>query len=113
MLKFMKHTFVSLLFVAVISLPAVAFGLSLDEAKSRGLVGEQISGYLGALGAEPEAQALVQEINSKRRSKYQEIAKQNGTAVSAVELLAGKKAIESSAAGSFVQDPQGVWMQKR
>lgn len=109
----MKQTFLSLMFFGYLLLPALSFALSLEEAKAKGLVGEQISGYLGAIGAEAEAQALVQEINSKRRSKYQEIAKQNGTPLSAVESLAGKKAIESSAVGSFVQSPQGIWMQKK
>ena len=36
------------------------YALSLDEAKARGLVGEKLNGYVGAVNpADPEAQALA------------------------------------------------------
>lgn len=89
-----------------------AFALSLEEAKSKGLVGEEPSGYLGVVAGSSDAGALAQEINSKRRERYQEIAKQNGTAVSAVEALAGKKAIENTPPGQYVKTPAGSWAKK-
>ncbi|NJN36204.1 MAG: YdbL family protein [Nitrospiraceae bacterium] len=43
------------------------FALSLEEAKTKGLVGEKRTGYLGAVdSANQEAQALADEINKKR-----------------------------------------------
>lgn len=92
--------------------PMSAFALSLDEAKAKGLVGEEPTGYLGAVASSSEVGPLVQEINSKRRQKYQQIAEQNRTAVAAVEALAGQKAIESTPPGQFVKSAAGSWVKK-
>lgn len=88
-----------------------AFGLSLDDAKQQGLVGEQLSGYLGTVSANTEAAALVQDINAKRKQKYQEIAQRNGASLQSVEKLAGKTAIEKTPAGQFINLGSG-WQQK-
>ncbi|HET8708640.1 MAG TPA: YdbL family protein [Pseudomonadales bacterium] len=88
-----------------------AFALTLDEAKQQGLVGEQPSGYLAVVGkSSPDVDALVNDINQKRRSAYEGIAKRNGTDVSAVEQLAGKKAIEQTPSGQFVKQASGAWV---
>ncbi|MBY0248703.1 MAG: YdbL family protein [Nitrospiraceae bacterium] len=88
------------------------FALSLEEAKTKGLVGEKSTGYLGAVNpANPEAQALAEEINKKRRQAYQDIARRDGASVSAVESLAGEKAIEKTKPGNYVEGPGG-WMKK-
>jgi uncharacterized protein YdbL (DUF1318 family) len=74
-------------------------------------VGEQPSGYLGVVGkSTPAVDALVQDINQKRRSAYESIANRNGTDVGAVEQLAGKKAIEQTPAGQYVKLPSGQWL---
>lgn len=88
------------------------FALSLEEAKTKGLVGEKSTGYLGAVNpANPEAQALAEEINKKRRQAYQDIARRDGASVSAVESMAGEKAIEKTKPGNYVEGPGG-WMKK-
>jgi uncharacterized protein YdbL (DUF1318 family) len=88
-----------------------AFALTLDSAKQQGLVGEQPSGYLGVVGkSTPDVEALVLDINQKRRSAYEGIAKRNGTDISAVEQLAGKKAIEQTPTGQFIRLPSGDWV---
>lgn len=88
------------------------FALSLEEAKTKGLVGEKSTGYLGAVDpANPEAQALAEEINKKRRQAYQDIARRDGASVSTVESLAGEKAIEKTRPGNYVEGPGG-WMKK-
>ena len=91
-----------------------AFALSLDAAKDQGLVGETPSGYLAAVSDDPPAavQALVRNINEKRRARYQEIAKKNDIAVGDVEKLAGKKAIEKTPPGQYVRKPSGEWVKK-
>lgn len=89
-----------------------AYALSLDEAKSSGVVGEQADGYLGIVSPAPGAEDLVRQINSQRREEYQRIAKQNKTELSAVEALAGKKAIEKTAAGRYIRLPGGEWRKK-
>jgi uncharacterized protein YdbL (DUF1318 family) len=89
-----------------------AFALSLDEAKAKGLVGEKSSGYLGAVNpSDAEAQALITDVNQKRRQAYEDIAKRNRTNVQAVETLAGEKAIQNTKPGHFIEGPGG-WMKK-
>jgi len=88
------------------------FALSLEEAKAKGLVGEKMSGYLGVVNAaDGEAQALVKDVNQKRRQAYEEIAKRNGTKMNEVETLAGEKAIQNTKSGNMIEGPGG-WMKK-
>ena len=99
----------------VILLAATAspvLALSLDEAKAMGLVGERTNGYLGAVNtSNAEAQALISDINQKRRQAYEDIAKRNRTPRTAVETLAGEKAIQNTKPGNFVEGPGG-WIKK-
>ena len=89
-----------------------AFGISVEEAKTKGLVGERPNGYLGVVNpAAPEAQALANEVNEKRRQAYENIAKRNRTQLNAVEALAGEKAIQNTRPGYFVEGPGG-WTRK-
>lgn len=86
--------------------------LSLDEAKAKGLVGERTNGYLGAVNApNAEAQALITDVNQKRRQAYEDIAKRNQTPLTAVESLAGEKAIQNTKPGHFIEGPGG-WVKK-
>ena len=104
-----------MLFGAVtLSFANKAFAESLDEAKSKGLVGETQSGYLAAVNPAPSPSiaALVADINAKRKEQYFSIAQKNGTPLSAVEALAAKKAIDATPAGQFVQSPSGTWSKK-
>ena len=97
----------------IIAIP-VAWALSLDEAKSRGLVGERPNGYLGAVSgkASSDVQALIANINQQRKQRYQEIATRNKTNLQAVEILAGKTAIKKTRPGNYIQMPSGQWTKK-
>ena len=118
----MKHSYQATLlqvfllaFVIIgISLGNTAFAATLNEAKAQGFVGETGSGYLGLVtpSAPPEIKALMNEINGKRKSTYQEIAKRNKTNLKAVEALAAKTAISKTKAGHYVQLPNGSWQKK-
>lgn len=104
--------FVSLIFIAVFVVCSSAFALDLQSAKSQGLVGETPSGYLAPVkGGNAETANLVQSINTQRKAHYQNIATRNKTSLQSVEHLAGKKAIEKSPAGNFVQI-NGQWKKK-
>lgn len=96
----------------VLMLPGLAFALSLDEAKSQGLVGETPSGYIAAVKPSAEVNAVVNSINSQRRAVYQGIAKQNGQPLNVVETLAAKQAYEKTPAGQYVQGADGRWKRK-
>jgi hypothetical protein len=88
------------------------FAMSLDEAKAKGFVGEKASGYLGAVSTpSEEVQALIADVNRKRRQAYEDIARRNGTDIRAVETLAGEKAIQNTKPGNFVEGPGG-WVRK-
>ena len=88
--------------------------LTLDEAKTKGLLGEMPNGYLGIVSASasPEAKALMKDINRKRRQKYQEISRKNGTRLEAVEALAGKTVLKKTKPGHYIKSPSGKWTKK-
>jgi hypothetical protein len=91
-----------------------AWAEDLDAAKAAGSLGERPDGYLGVVSASapPAAKQLALDINAKRKLKYAEIAKQNGTAVDAVAALAGGKLIERTPAGQYVMGADGRWQKK-
>lgn len=89
-----------------------SFALTLEEAKAQGLVGEKSNGYLGVVAAGAGGvQALVNEVNQKRRQAYEDIARRNETSLLSVEMLAGEKAIQSTKPGNVVEGPGG-WTKK-
>jgi uncharacterized protein YdbL (DUF1318 family) len=91
---------------------APAFAMSVEEAKTKGLVGEKANGYLGVVNpGSQEAQLLTNEVNKKRRQAYEDIAARNRTHLDAVEALAGEKAIQNTKPGHFVEGPGG-WTRK-
>jgi len=107
-----KVAFVALALTIWMVAESPLFALSLDEAKAKGLVGEKASGYLGAVSAPSgEVQALIADVNQKRRQAYEDIARRNGTNIGAVETLAGEKAIQNTKPGNFVEGPGG-WVKK-
>jgi uncharacterized protein YdbL (DUF1318 family) len=59
-----------------------------------------------------ETEHLVKDINQKRRQTYEDIAHRNTTSLQAVEMLAGKTAIENTKPGNFIQLPSGQWVKK-
>jgi uncharacterized protein len=102
------------LLLGVLWLPLPGWGLTLEEAKTQGVVGEQPNGYLGVVqpGATAEVQALVNDVNQKRRQMYEDIARRNSTKLEAVEMLAGKTALDNTRPGNFVRSPSGQWVKK-
>ncbi len=92
-----------------------AFALDIKVAKAKGLVGESSNGYIGAVSSSPsgEVKALVADVNSKRKATYMDIAKKNGTELSVVEKLAGKKAYAKSPKGTYLEQADGKWKKKQ
>ncbi len=111
-------TFIRSLFLVLLVLTALpvasghAQSLSLQQAQQQGFVGEQQDGYLGIVTQAPGVQALVDDINLKRRQIYRDIARKNNINLQAVEALAGKKAIENAGSGEMVQGNGGQWVKK-
>ncbi len=107
----MKHA-KKWLAVLLLSACSAVMALDIDGAKAQGLVGEQPDGYLGVVKSSPEAVSLANDINAKRRAAYEGIAKKNGATLEQVATVAGQKAIEKSAPGSYVKDGSGKWLKK-
>jgi uncharacterized protein YdbL (DUF1318 family) len=105
-------TFLAIFTTCLLLIAQPAYSIDLQTAKDQGLVGETTSGYLAAVKSpSAEVSALIDNINSKRKEKFKEIAERNNTSLESVEQLAGKKAIEKSAPGSYVK-VGGSWQQK-
>ena len=105
-----KSVLLLFLVLSLVCQPALA--IDLRTAKARGLVGETATGYLAPVKPpSPEVARLIQTINAKRKQQYQKIAKGNGTSLHAVEILAGKKAIEKTPHGQFIKI-NGKWKKK-
>ncbi len=102
---------VTLVVFALLIICQPAFALNLQEAKAQGLVGETATGYLAPVKESPEVQELVDTINARRKVHYQKISSRNKTSLNAVEQLAGKKAIEKTPAGQFI-NVDGSWIKK-
>ncbi|GAA5441993.1 hypothetical protein Misp06_00154 [Microbulbifer sp. NBRC 101763] len=95
----------------VIALPAMA--ISLNEAKSQGLVGEANSGYIAIVDASsPELEKLVKEINAKRKTSYAQIAKRNNVDIAQVAARAAEKLEARLSPGEYYQDNLGRWVRK-
>lgn len=108
--------FSALILTLSLALPALAMSLdeaksALDSAKSQGLVGETPTGYLAVVKADQKAQDIVDAINDARRMAYQKIAEKHNIAVTKVETVAGKKAVEKTPAGQYIQ-ANGHWVRK-
>jgi uncharacterized protein YdbL (DUF1318 family) len=86
----------------------------LEDAKTAGLVGERIDGYLGVVdsGAPAEVKRLVEQINAERQAKYAELAAKQGVPVKAVAQIAGEKLINRASSGEHVMGPDGQWRRK-
>lgn len=111
MTKTTRRSAWTLALLLAIALPALA--LDLDEARTRGLLGERADGYVAAVADVPSAEVtqLAAEINAKRRAHYEEIAKRNGAPAEAVAALAGQKLIQNAPSGQWVK-PNGAWTKK-
>lgn len=114
----MKRLMQMFALVLAFGISASVLAMGLDEAKQKlesvkqqGLVGETPAGYLEVVRAEGQASEVVEAINSARRDEYKRIAEKHNIPVTQVETVAGKKAIEKTPAGQYVQ-MGGKWVKK-
>lgn len=82
-----------------------------DDAKSKGLVGETIDGYLELVEANVSAdiQAAVNEINIRRKSVYTQLAREKNTSPDNVAGVSGEKLTAKAAPGEKVKLSDGRW----
>lgn len=106
----------ALTLMLLFSLPALALNLNqamtaLPAAKEAGHLGEQPDGYLGVVNPVGEAREIARLINEARRAEYQRLADEHKVDLRDIQARAGKKAIERTPAGQYIQ-LNGVWMTK-
>ena len=94
----------SFLITATLLVSLQAWSLSIKDAKTQGLVGENTQGYIEAV-TKPNAdtKALITEINAKRKAQYAKIAKKQGASLKQVEQLAGERNIKKTQAGHYIK----------
>ncbi len=105
-------------FILFFAFAANAYAMTLQQAmgqlgnyKSQGLVGERSNGYLGVVTNQNEASQLVQLINVARKTQYQKMANANEITTQDIETLAGKKALEKTQTGHYIEI-NGRWVKK-
>lgn len=109
----MKRTtmlIVATLAAASLASPALARDPAYAAARAAGQVGEKIDGYLGVVGAgTPALQAVVNDINIKRRALYSQKAQAANATLDEYALTAGCQAILATKPGEKYQAPDGSW----
>lgn len=114
----MRRYFWSFILILGLTISSAWAGISLQQAKAGGWVGELYTGYV-ALTPEGKKQsnvkelnALVASINKRRKAAYQQIATKEGTSLKVVEALAGEKSLKKTPPGQFIQLPEKGWLRK-
>jgi uncharacterized protein YdbL (DUF1318 family) len=79
-------------------MPALA--LDLHSARKAGVVKELPTGYIASVKASAEVNALVADVNAKRKAEYVRISKENGQSVELVGQLAAPQIAKNIAAGN-------------
>ncbi|HRQ59906.1 MAG TPA: YdbL family protein [Alphaproteobacteria bacterium] len=96
----------------IMLLAAPAYALDLQQARAAGSVGEKLDGYVSARSDAPDVQALVADVNGKRRAEYTRISKENNQPVDIVAKLAAEQIINGLAPGAYYQAPDGSWKKR-
>ena len=84
-----------------------------EQLKQAGVAGERPDGYLGLVdnNASAAVKKNIEDINRKRRQKYQSLADKNGTQRAVIEKLSGTKLIDRTPKGQYVMSG-GKWVRK-
>ena len=90
-----------------------AWALDIHSAKDQGLVGEANTGYLAAVGSpSAEVNALVTDVNRKRRAEFRRTAEKTGATLEQVQFRFWELAVQRTRPGHYYQDRQGNWKKK-
>ncbi len=108
----MKLRHLGIVFAVITLLAAPAYALDLQQARASGLVAEKLDGYVAARSDAADVQALVTEINAKRKEEYNRISKENNQSVDVVAKLAAGQIINGLAPGVYYQTPDGGWKKR-
>ena len=107
-------TLIGMALTASAMMPGAAAAQGRDPAyaaaRSAGLVGEKMDGYLGFVGTPNAAlRATVDDINIKRKAAYAAKAQANNATVEEYALTSGCQLILNTRPGEKYQAPDGSW----
>jgi hypothetical protein len=108
----MKKFMTLMMCVLTLGIAAPAFALDLQDARAQGLVGEKLTGYVAAVKASGDVNALVSEVNAKRKAEYQRISTSNGQPVDVVAKLASAQIIQGLSKGQLYEGADGSWKKR-
>ncbi|MBS0271658.1 MAG: YdbL family protein [Proteobacteria bacterium] len=99
-------------FLVILALSSSTFDLnavSLDQARSQGLVCEGTDGLLTSVGSPSgEIQSFISTINAQRNQEYAKIQQsQPGTTLEQVKSIAAQEIIYSVPPGTYIMNAQG------
>ncbi|WP_287980506.1 YdbL family protein [Sphingomonas sp.] len=81
-----------------------------QAARAAKQVGEQPDGYLGVVGGgSPALQAMVRDINIKRKAAYTQSAQANGSTVEQFAFTTGCNLVARVPVGEMYKTPSGQW----
>jgi len=114
MTQFKLRNFMALFALLLSIMATPVWAISMDDAKSQGLIGERSNGYLGIVtsNASTDVRKLVDTINNKRRSAYANRASSADVEQSVFEIRMGQRLQARTPAGQFIQLPNGNWQKK-
>jgi uncharacterized protein YdbL (DUF1318 family) len=100
---------------ALFAPPAVAQSASakaeVDQAKARGIVGEQADGFLGVVsGGDPSVRAALAEINAGRAQAYRDAAARSGVSPEAAGQATARQLEGRLGPGEFFRTANGQWV---
>jgi len=93
---------------------SAAWAIDIGAAKEQGLVGEANTGYIAAvkMPASAEVQALIADVNAKRKAEFEKTAEKTGATLEQVRARFYELAVQKTAAGHYFQDANGAWRKK-
>jgi uncharacterized protein YdbL (DUF1318 family) len=98
---------------SLLMMSQLSLAMTLDEAQSKGLLGENANGYLEMTPrGNTEAKVLMNNVNAKRKNRYQSIANKQKTDLKSIEKIAGEKITSKLNTGEFFKDSDGQWHKK-
>ena len=96
------------LILALTALPA--FAADLHSARAAGQIGEKADGFVTAL--DPSVQAIVDEVNAKRRAQYADVAAKKGQTIEVVGAVFAGTIAAGLEPGAKYQGADGAWKTK-
>jgi len=87
----------------------------ITNAKSKGVIGETVAGYLAETGSgslSAAERAAMNEINIGRKSIYTKKARAENLQVEVVAAVFGEKQLAKAKSGEKIMDSSGAWRTK-